>query len=308
MAHEVVTLLDIAKRNNSDAVVGLIDDAVASYPEWRLAPARAIPGTSYKTLVRTALPAAGFRAANEGIENKKGAYVNKLVECFILDASWDLDKAVADAAIDGAAAECALQAADHMEGAIKSVCSQFYYGAASTAVNPDKGFQGLVNFVDSSMVVDATETGSTTTSVWAVRWGLKDVYFPFGMNGALEEGELMTFQATDTAGKKLWKYGQSLQGWIGLQVGSIYSVGRIKNISASTSSKTLDDDMIASLIAKFPVGKLPNVLLMSRRSLRQLQQSRTATNSTGAPAPFPTEAFGIPIQVTDSIVDTETAA
>jgi hypothetical protein len=44
---------------------------------------------------------------------------------------------------------------------------------------------------------------------------------------------------------------------------------------------------------------------MNRRSLRQLQQSRTATNSTGAPAPFPTEAFGVPIVVTDALLSTE---
>jgi hypothetical protein len=44
---------------------------------------------------------------------------------------------------------------------------------------------------------------------------------------------------------------------------------------------------------------------MSRRSLFQLQSSRTATNATGAPAPIPVESHNIPIAVTDSIVDTE---
>jgi hypothetical protein len=37
----------------------------------------------------------------------------------------------------------------------------------------------------------------------------------------------------------------------------------------------------------------------------QLQMSRTATTPTGAPAPYPQEAFGIPIEETDSILDTE---
>jgi hypothetical protein len=32
-----------------------------------------------------------------------------------------------------------------------------------------------------------------------------------------------------------------------------------------------------------------------------LQASRTATNPTGAPAPFPENAFGIPIVVTDAL-------
>jgi hypothetical protein len=46
---------------------------------------------------------------------------------------------------------------------------------------------------------------------------------------------------------------------------------------------------------------------MSRTSLFELQASRTATNPTGAPAPFPTEAFGVPIIVTDSIPEDEAA-
>jgi hypothetical protein len=44
---------------------------------------------------------------------------------------------------------------------------------------------------------------------------------------------------------------------------------------------------------------------MSRRSRMQLQMSRTATTPTGAPAPYPQEAFGVPIEETDSIIDTE---
>jgi len=39
--------------------------------------------------------------------------------------------------------------------------------------------------------------------------------------------------------------------------------------------------------------------------LKQLRDSRTATNVTGAPAPRPTEVEGIPIIVTDAIVNTE---
>ena len=70
----------------------------------------------------------------------------------------------------------------------------------------------------------------------------------------------------------------------------------------------LTDILIANLLGKFPAGKVPDVLLMTRRSLHQLQASRTATNPTGAPAPFPQEAFGVPIAVTDAISNIETLA
>ena len=83
----------------------------------------------------------------------------------------------------------------------------------------------------------------------------------------------------------------------------ISAIGRIADLDASA---VLTDVLIASLISKAPVGGMWEYLYMNRRSLGQLQASRTATNATGTPAPFPTESFGIPIVVTDSIISTET--
>jgi hypothetical protein len=48
------------------------------------------------------------------------------------------------------------------------------------------------------------------------------------------------------------------------------------------------------------------MIVMNRTALAELRDSRTATNPSGAPAPFPTEAFGIPIVVTDILGDGET--
>jgi hypothetical protein len=92
--------------------------------------------------------------------------------------------------------------------------------------------------------------------------------------------------------------------WVGLQMGGKYSIGRIANLTAD-SGKGLTDDLISDLLGEFPVDSQPTILVMNRRSLKQLQQSRTATNSTGAPAPFPQEAFGVPIIVTDQLLSTE---
>jgi hypothetical protein len=50
---------------------------------------------------------------------------------------------------------------------------------------------------------------------------------------------------------------------------------------------------------------MPNVIAMNRNALRLLRQCRSAYSPTGAPAPFPAEAFGIPIVVTDQILSTE---
>ncbi|MCH8046158.1 MAG: hypothetical protein IID44_20795 [Planctomycetes bacterium] len=91
---------------------------------------------------------------------------------------------------------------------------------------------------------------------------------------------------------------------LGLAIGSAVSVGRIANLTED-SGKGLTDDLIYESLETFPAGRQPNIIAMSRRSLRQLRNSRTATNATGAPAPRPTEVEGIPIIVTDGINNVE---
>jgi len=304
MAHARLTLLDIAKMNNSDEVAGLIDETVVAHPEWTTGFARTIKGINYKTLVRTALPAAGFRGANEGIEVTKSTLENRLVEAFLVDASWNMDTGVADPYEDGPEATCALEASGHMESAIISTCKQFYYGTASGATGAAKGYAGLIDSVDSGMVVDAGgTTGDTASSVWGIKFGPKDVAWVFGRDGQFTESEIGK-QQIEIDSKILWAYVQQIQGYVGVQVGNKYAIGRIRDLTAD-SGKGLTDDLISDLLSLFPVGQKPDVLAMNRRSLKQLQQSRTATNPTGAPAPFPQDSFNIPIMLTDSIINTE---
>ena len=126
----------------------------------------------------------------------------------------------------------------------------------------------------------------------------------YGNNGSLELSDVAEQRILDGSNNPFTAYVQELLAYPGLQVASLYSIGRIKKLTAD-AGHTLTDDLVAELLSKFPVGVRPDVLLMSRRSLRQLQDSRTATNATGAPAPFPTESFGVPVAPTDAITDTE---
>lgn len=298
------TLLDIAKANGSDAAVGLIEEVLTYSPEVMLGPARTIRGLNYKTLVRTALPGVSFRDANEGTAATKSTVENRLVECFTFNPRWECDKAVADRHEDGAAAFIAQEASGIMQSSMIYMGSQFYYGTSNDA----KGFPGLAAAVDSAMVLDATgSTASTGSSVWGVTWGPQSVQWVYGAGGMLSVSELTEQRILDASDNPYTAYCQELLAYPGLQVGNKYAISRIKNLTED-SGKGLTDILIAKLLEKYPVGYRPDVLFMNRRSLRQLQASRTATNVTGAPAPFPTESFGVPIQVTDSITSTEAIA
>jgi hypothetical protein len=298
------TLLDIAKANGSDAVVGLIDEVSQAAPEVKLGHARTINGISYKTLVRIALPTVGFRNANEGTAASKGRYENRTVETFIFDPRWECDKAIADRYEDGPEAYIALEASAIVEASMQHLGKVFYYGRG--AGGDAKGFPGLLAAYDSTnMLVDAGgTTADTGSSVWAVKWGPRDVSWVWGNNGSLELADPRVETLYDASSNPFTGYVQNLMAYPGLQVGSTRSIGRISKLTAD-SGKGLTDDRIAELLSKFATGVVPDVLLMTRRSLEQLRKSRTATNATGAPAPTPTESHGVPIQVTDSILNTE---
>lgn len=305
----VTTLLDIAKANGSDAAVGLIEEVLTAAPEVQFGAARTIKGLSYKTLVRTGLPSAGFRNANEGMTPTKSTWENRVIECFTLNPRWECDKAVADRHEDGAQAFIALEADGITRASMITLGRQFYYGTNTTFGGDAKGFPGLLAAYDSTnMVVDAGgTTDNTASSVWAAMFGPKAVQWVYGADGLLNVSDVSEERVTDSLNQPYTAYCQEMLAYPGLQVASKYSVARIKKLTAD-SGKGLTDSLIAQLISKFPVGFKPDYLFMSRRSLMQLQASRTATTVTGAPAPFPTESHGVPIQVTDSIVDTETLA
>ena len=296
------TLLDIAVMNGSDPVAGLIDEASQAHPELTLGYARTIRGVGYKTLVRTSNPTASFRSANEGTATDKGQYENRSFETHIMSPSWCCDEAIASRHEDGPEAMIALEASAMLEAAMQALASQFYYGTATDA----KGFPGLAEVYSTALqVLAGGTTGSAQTSLWAVRFGPKDVGWIWGQNGQLEVSEVELCRVLDGSSNPFWAYVQRLTSYPGLQVCSVNSVGRIANIHASDSGASLTDDDIADLLALFPVGKPPHYLFCNRKARAMLRKNRTATNPTGQPAPFPTESFGIPIAVTDAITSTE---
>lgn len=299
------TLLDIATINGADSAVGLIEEAMQIHPEILGGFWRTIRGLNYQTKVRVEVPTIGFRHANEGTAVVKSRYINRLVEAFIVNPYWECDKAVADASEEGAEAFIAMEAAGIMEGTMQRVSRCFYYGQHAT-LGDAKAFPGLLDSYDAAgMTVDAAgTTGDTGSSVWLLKWGLNGVTWVLGQGGEIAVSDVRTETIRDDNGNPLTGYVQDLLARVGLAVHNHRKVVRIKKLTAD-ANKGLTDDLIAEALSKFPAGVVPDVMLMSRRSREQLRKSRTATNATGAPAPIPDEAFGVPIQVSDAIVDTE---
>lgn len=265
-------------------------------------------GTSHKYITHTGNPTVGFRAANSGREFDSSVDVVVTADLKILDFSFAVDKAVADAWRQGGPeALIAREAGRHLRAAMAKLEDEII-NSTDSGSNGFVGLAGLstLNGLSDGMVVNAAgTTASTGSSVWLLNYGemvgVAGVYKGDGPVVQMGDTVVTDMNATNSHYPVYYTPGTA---WFGLQIGGAYSVSRIANLTAD-SGKGLTDDLIAQAIALHPIGQQPNLIVMNRRSLRQLQDSRTATNATGAPAPFPQDSFGIPILVTDAIGSTE---
>lgn len=308
MADVYRSTADVITFNKTD-MDAIVSDVLDESPFLSVLAARTVAGSTFDYTKVTANPAVGFRAANDGIENKDSTTVKVSVSLGILDASHAIDVAVADADERGWEHAVMFETIRHMRQAMREVEEQILNGTVGNiSSNAFNGFADQTNLDDSddSMVVNAGgTTAGTGSSVYLVRMGEEDVECLWGQRGVISAGDTTIMERAGSATGRFPAYYTPVTGWCGVKIGSSYSVARICNLTAD-SGKGLTDDLISDAISLFPAARGPNMIVMNRRSLKQLQQSRTATNPTGAPAPFPQESFNLPIVVTDSISSTET--
>lgn len=338
-----LTLLDIAKRNGSDAEIGLIEDVVTYAPELGVFACRPISGTSFRSTLRIGYPTVNFRQPGSGVTPSKSTYEQKLAECFFLDGQLQVAEEMPDAEDRSVGDILSDEVNGVIAGAGITAAAQIYYG--TSAAGDPNGFQGLVSTVGSTanLTIGAGSTGTVTTSAWLCYLDTKGLHIVTGRTSAPRatdsdenepDGEPVIvappFRMKDwsrqqvvigTAGKVAMAYVSNISGWLGLAYGSRYSAFRVRNIgTANATTNPMTDSLGAQLLAQVPLhirrsGKLR--WFMNRQAALTLQVSRSVvspTNQSGGAtgawiaAPFPTECQGIPIIPTDSIVNTEAAS
>jgi hypothetical protein len=292
------------KNANDLGMTDLFDDAPVIKA---LAATVASNGTQHKYLKETVAPTVGFRAVGSGLNNSNSTDVEITLNLKILAASFAIEKAVADGYYKGPAEFVAREMRRQLRAAFFWGESQLFNGTGAGDANGFAGFADSLTASSNQMVIKATgTTAATGSSVYAIRTNDlgRDCQFVLGNQGNVAVGETIVQRIDDGAGKHYPAYYTPVEGWCGLQLGSALSVGRLANLTAD-SGATLTDILITKLLSAFPASRQPNLLVMNRRSLAQLQASRTSYNPTGAPAEIPSQAFNIPIIVTDGIVNTE---
>lgn len=299
----VLTLLDLAQRTGSDAVVGLIEEVTTAAPELNVLPIRTKKGTTYRITRRTGLPTVGFRSVNEGVTPSKSTYKQEAKPMYFFDAQLQVDEAVVKADEGDLGSVLADESSGVMQATGICLGTQTYTGQSADA----KGFLGFDSQVSAGAgyYVDATGTG-TVGKAWLV-WldpGHQGVHLVMGNDGAIDLGEWTKQQVTDpnAATKRFMAWVNNMSFYIGLAVHAQDSLFYIKNI---TAAKPLTDALGNQLVAKVPLVRRNGLRwFMNRNTQFLLQNSRSAVGQANVQYPEPpTTLAGVPITVTDSLVD-----
>tara|TARA_R110000765_G_scaffold273017_2_gene371696 strand:- start:740 stop:1666 length:927 start_codon:yes stop_codon:yes gene_type:complete len=304
MANSYKTVAEIASINGEDFSDGQFSDVLNDAPVIASIPAvTSSKGNVHQYRKTTAAPVVGYVGDGVGRDLSKSTKIAVTADLEALDASFAVPVHVANASN----AEDVVQGEliEHLAASMFAFESQLINGTIEGDAAGHEGLANQANAVASSQFVNATgSTVGAQTSVYMVRFsemdGVAAVIHP-----EITVGTTIVQDMLAANGKSMPHYYTPLQGYNGVQVGTNYSTVRIGNLNDVTDSKGLTDDLLSAALEKFPAGKQPNRILMSRLSLGQLQRSRTTYSPTGTPAPRPTEYEGIPITVTDAIIATE---
>ena len=303
-----LTLADLAALQNSDVLTGLIEDVTTYAPEFNTVPAKTKPGTSYYVTRRTSLPTASFRSVNAGATPTKSAFQRDLKEMFFLDCPLQVDEAIVKGDDASLGDVLSLEARAALQASINTIGSQFYYGTSADA----SGFVGLRDQTVSSVAAGGT---TNTTSAYLVWLDPQGVQFVVGRDGEISLPSFAKQQVVDPndSAKRMMAYVSNLSSYIGLQVGSNQAVWSITGVETA-STRYVSDARGAQLLKAVPMSRRSGLRwFMNRTAAYTLQLSRSAIGNQvankaglGAFSQMPEELCGIPITVTDSLVDTET--
>lgn len=307
MAESTNTLAGIVQMNDANLADLNVSNLLQDTPLLRALYAQKASegGTLHKYLRETVAAGGAFRDVNTGILNAAGIEELVTVTCKYFDAGFFRDIAIADAFKSGRGPYMARETRKALRNAFVAMEKQILQDTTADA-NGFSGFpaQTSVDAVADAMCVSAGGAGGR--SVWALRTGADDLSLITGNDGQIKfdfDPEVLSYiqtVASATPGNQRGYFAltAALGAWFAVQYGNIYSLGRLCNIDGTTGHK-LTDAFMTDLWACFPASKKPNLFVMDPTSQKELQQSRTAVNATGAEAPMPESFLNVPIVVTD---------
>lgn len=290
----VVTLADRAKTWDPDGrparVVELLNQTNRVLDDMHMVEGNLPFG--HQVTVRTGLPTAFWRLANQGVAPSKGTTAQFTEQCGIMEQWSEVDEVVAE--LNGDVEEYRLQnAKPHIESMNQEQVATMFYGNTGTA--PEE-FLGLsVRYNDPSAgngtnIINGGGSGSDMSSVWLIGWGENAVYgvYPKGTMGGLRHKDLglgVVESTAGIAGNRLLAYRDQWQWRTGICVADWRYAVRIANIDisalvAKSSAADLVDLMIRAY-HKIPFPETVRLAFYMNRTVYQMLNIQRRDSSLG---------------------------
>lgn len=277
-----LTLADIRATMNPDGSVAAAIDMLSQTNEalddmlWL----EANQGMSHLTTVKTGLPAAFWRAYNEGVPPSKSTSAQHTDTCAQLEVYSVVDKALAD--LNGNSASWRLSEDQaFVEGMNQQMGRTLFYGNSATTPRAFSGLSARYSTINTALaanasnVLDAGGTGSTNTSMWVATWGANSLHgiYPKGSPAGLQVRDATTnAPILDAVGNRYQAYQTHYKWDCGLSLRDWRYTARVANIDVTQLTGSNAPNLIALLVAA--VGKLP---VASRR----ISAVQSATKPSG---------------------------
>ncbi len=323
------TLQDLARRQDPngkiDKIVELLSKTNPILDDMMFVEGN--DGSSYKTTVRTGLPAGTWRKLNYGVQSEKSTTAQVTDACGMLETYSEVDKALAD--MSGEKGSFLLSEAQaFLEGMNQTMGTALFYGDSTQNKEQIMGLAPRYNAYGSDKtktsynVIHASGAGDDNTSLWLVVWGYGTVHgiYPKGSKAGISQKDLGEVTKTLTDGSMLQVYRSHYKWDMGLTVRDWRYVVRIANIDVSElasagESTYAGNNLINSMVKA--IHKIPNMrmgrpafycnrtvstaldLLANNRSTLALKVEEV----DGQPI---VKFRGIPVREVDAILDAET--
>ena len=274
------------------------------------------------------LPTVQKRAINAGVPQSAHKEEQVTAPMSLFETASQIDEEILRLA--GANAETVRQRKDaaFIEAMTQAVADEIIYGSIGDDV---LGFNGLATLFDSTTVypngdsswyynvIDEGGTGSDTTSIWIIEWGVEKAHliYPKNTMAGIEINDMGKQWVVDSGGtNKFWAFVTQFKWRCGLYVQDQRCVGRLANIESAGSTNTFDEDNLIRLIERLPrSGEDSMTRIYCNRTVKTQMRIRAKdkanmhwTDSVDALSGKPVLRFdGIPVQVCDAILNAETA-
>lgn len=272
------------------------------------------------------LPTIGFRAINKGVAITAHREKQITEPMALMEAMSQVDVELTRLGPGTPEQVRARIDAAHMEAMAQKLASTIFYGSFATDELSFSGFATRFNSLstypngDSTWYYNVISAGgsSVPTSIYIIEWGADKIHliYPKGTQAGIQIKFLGEQLVLDSGGSNRFIAYVTDMAWrCGIFINDERCIQRLANIESTGTSNIFDEDQLITLMNRLPSsGEDPMTRIYCNRTIKTQMEIRlkdknnvwyTSENGLGG---VPVLKFrGIPVQVCDAIVNTETA-